>query len=216
MGDEEWVVPENRRRLTPNRYHAGYKPELIKPVEALVYHFTVSSRSAGTVRWLCNPDAGVSADFVIGRGGDVWQLAPLSDRTWHAGGATSKFNGLGNVNGRSKGIEIVNWGPLFLDDKKYRTVGRNSVTVDQVDVWASERSGGVDDEKTTYRYWERFTMKQIRSLQWLTQVLTRRYPEAELVGHEDVDPTRKVDPGPAFPWDEVLKAVDHSKDYPAP
>lgn len=45
-----------------------------------------------------------------------------------------------------------------------------------------------------------FTDPQYEALARLTRVLQARYPIADIVGHSDVAPGRKSDPGPYFDW----------------
>jgi len=45
-----------------------------------------------------------------------------------------------------------------------------------------------------------FTGAQYRRLAELTRALLARYPIADIVGHSDVAPGRKSDPGPKFDW----------------
>ncbi len=45
-----------------------------------------------------------------------------------------------------------------------------------------------------------YTDAQYRRLAELTAALRRRYPIADIVGHADIAPGRKTDPGPAFDW----------------
>jgi len=173
--DDGWVVTKACRFLTPNRYHATCKSRLVRPPEAVVMHYTASSKFRGTVRWLTDPTARVSAHFVIARSGDVAQLAPLADRCWHAGGRSSRLRGERNVNGRTFGIELMNLG---------------------------NASG----------QWQPFTIKQIAATYQVVEALARHFPQlrqaSAFVGHRDVDPSRKIDPGPLFPWTIIRKAVD--------
>jgi len=45
-----------------------------------------------------------------------------------------------------------------------------------------------------------YTERQYARLVRLATTLRRRYPIAEVVGHSDIAPGRKTDPGPAFDW----------------
>jgi N-acetyl-anhydromuramyl-L-alanine amidase AmpD len=53
-----------------------------------------------------------------------------------------------------------------------------------------------------------FAQPQIASLLRLLADLTTRLhiPPTQIVGHEDFAPTRKVDPGPLFPWQQLAAA----------
>lgn len=210
-----WLVPETDRRLTPNRWHAGLRPTAIRPIEGVVYHYTASSGLEGTVRWLRSPVSKASAHFVIGRDGELLQLAPLTDRCWHAGGAPTgvgvKFRGAGAVNNRTLGIELVNIGPLERIRGVLQTVYGST--------YDSARFGLFEGPhplpRVKYRLWQPFPEEQLRTLERLVSLLVAEFPVLEdldrHVGHEDVDPTRKMDPGPAFPWSRVFAAVERSR-----
>lgn len=59
-----------------------------------------------------------------------------------------------------------------------------------------------------------FTSKQYRTLTALTQVIMQNYPlitTERIVGHCDVAPTRKIDPGQYFDWQQYLTSLNPSQ-----
>jgi AmpD protein len=54
---------------------------------------------------------------------------------------------------------------------------------------------------------QRFETAQYRQLAVLLRALAGRYPVAEAVGHEQVAPGRKGDPGPGFDWNELRRVL---------
>lgn len=53
--------------------------------------------------------------------------------------------------------------------------------------------------------WPKFPDVQIAALKKLLNELMRKFPITydRIVGHEDVSPGLKIDPGPAFPWQKI-------------
>ncbi|RFC32833.1 MAG: N-acetylmuramyl-L-alanine amidase, negative regulator of AmpC, AmpD [Candidatus Nitrotoga sp. SPKER] len=50
-----------------------------------------------------------------------------------------------------------------------------------------------------------FSDQQYAELIRLTRILKRAYPIREIVGHSDIAPGRKTDPGPEFDWSRYLE-----------
>jgi len=52
-----------------------------------------------------------------------------------------------------------------------------------------------------------YAMPQYTMLARLVRALRRRYPIEEVVGHSDIAPGRKTDPGPAFDWARLARLL---------
>lgn len=79
-------------------------------VDAIILHHTASNSTAGDLATLRSPAAQVSAHYLIGRDGKIYQLVKDERRAWHAGEAAIRGDRTPDVNSRSIGIEITNAG----------------------------------------------------------------------------------------------------------
>ncbi|MBS1219855.1 MAG: N-acetylmuramoyl-L-alanine amidase, family 2 [Proteobacteria bacterium] len=52
-----------------------------------------------------------------------------------------------------------------------------------------------------------FEDAQYARLAWLVADLRRRYPIEDIVGHSDIAPGRKTDPGPCFDWPRLRRLI---------
>ena len=161
-------------------------------INFLVIHFTTEN-FADSMDLLTKPsDNPVSSHYLIPEPYDpsygeralrVFRLVDESRRAWHAG--KSYWNGEESLNDRSIGIELVN----------------RSYCVDDTP----------EDDTDTREYcvFPDFADEQITLLIRLAEEILARYPEidpTDIVGHADVAPQRKVDPGPRFPWQHLYRA----------
>ena len=53
-----------------------------------------------------------------------------------------------------------------------------------------------------------FDAAQYLALTALLRALTQQYPLADVAGHEDIAPGRKLDPGPGFRWDALASCLN--------
>jgi N-acetylmuramoyl-L-alanine amidase len=82
--------------------------ERLRPISAIILHYTGMPTAAGALERLCNSDAEVSAHYFIAENGEILQLVPEDRRAWHAG--RSFWAGESDMNSASVGIEIVHPG----------------------------------------------------------------------------------------------------------
>jgi N-acetylmuramoyl-L-alanine amidase len=77
-------------------------------VDMLLLHYTGMPTAEEALARMCDPQAKVSAHYMIDEAGAVFRLVPEERRAWHAG--VSHWAGLRDVNSCSVGIELVNPG----------------------------------------------------------------------------------------------------------
>jgi N-acetyl-anhydromuramyl-L-alanine amidase AmpD len=170
----------------------------IRGPKYLVMHFTAGSYG-GSVSWLTNREAKASAHFVIGEAGEVTQLAPTDVVTWHAG--RSAWKGDTNLNSTSVGIELANLGHLSGTPGQFR-FGKSTMVPDSRVMIARHRNGG------PITPWHTYPEHQIATAVLIARAIIARHPTIkEILGHDDIAPLRKNDPGPAFDMGKFRRDV---------
>jgi len=167
--------------------------------DTLVIHFTAGSNLASSVDVLTSPENKVSAHFAVGRNGDIVQMMPTNLIAWHAG--RSNYMGRSGYNRYSIGIELDNAGQLEKrDDGLFKSWFGKSYSANEV-VTAVHRN------QQTPTHWHKYTDEQLLRTFDLCKVLIEHHAITTIVGHDEIAPKRKVDPGPAFPLDEFRAAL---------
>lgn len=138
------------------------------PPDMLVLHYTGMKTGHEAVARLRDPEAKVSAHYVVNEDGSILRLVAEERRAWHAG--RGAWQGETDCNAASIGIEIVNPGHEF----GYRA-------------FPDAQIGAVID-----------LIADIRG-RWTI-------PDARIIGHSDLAPDRKQDPGELFPWKRLAGA----------
>ena len=175
--------------------------------DTVVIHYTAGGSLNSSAKWLQNPKAKASAHLVVGKTGEVIQLAPFDIRTWHAG--RSSWKGRSGLNQYSIGIEIDNAGPLTRTPDGYNTHFGKRVDNQNV-ILATHKLD------TTERGWEAYTSLQLQVVEEICWALKDAYGIKEIVGHDDIAPSRKRDPGPAFPMVSLQNKVLLGRDEDLP
>jgi N-acetylmuramoyl-L-alanine amidase len=141
--------------------------ERARPISMVVLHYTGMKTADEALERMCDPEAQVSAHYMIDEDGTVTALVPEAKRAWHAG--KSYWRGETDINSASIGIELVNpgheWG--------YRP----------------------------------FPEPQMDALLPLLGAIVKEHdiPRANVVGHSDIAPARKTDPGELFDWERLAR-----------
>ncbi len=187
--DDDTPVPY---RSTPN--HGSE----IKDLKYLVMHYTAGPSAEHSINWLVNPLAKASAHLVIGRDGSVTQIVPFNTVAWHAG--SSSWQGIKGLNNYSIGIELDNAGPLEKSGDSWRAWFGTDYPAEQV-------IEAVHKNETYMRAWQLYTPEQLYVALEISALLVHTYKLEDILGHDDIAPGRKSDPGPAFPMDTFRSRI---------
>ena len=164
----------------------------------LVMHYTAGGTAEESIGWLCSSQSSASAHVVIAKDGSITQLVPFDRIAWHAG--RSSWRGINGVNSRSLGIELDGFG--FLGDAgPGRWKFRSTRVADSDVVVGTHRFGSPTGG------WAKFPQAQLNVALELAKLLVQTYGLEEVIGHDDVAPGRKQDPGPAFDMATFRAAV---------
>ena len=156
----------------------------------LVIHFTSGASGQSSINFWKTPDAkGASAHLVIERDGTVIQCRPFNRTCGHAG--KSRWKGFDGLNACSIGIELANAGDNAKLAAKWSKLPLFK---------ARHKNGGPVQD------WEAYPEEQIQACIQVAQAIVARYKLDDVIGHDDIAPDRKNDPGPAFPMGRLREA----------
>lgn len=151
----------------------GPRRDGLKPSLVVIHHTAMDGAQAALAR-LCDPDAEVSAHYLIGADGTIWQMVEEDMRSWHAG--AGEWHGQSDINSRSIGIELDNRGD------------------------------------------HPFSEPLMRALETLLRDIMARWniDPGHVIGHSDMAPGRKHDPGARFDWVRLSRSRLALHPQPAP
>ncbi len=170
----------------------------------VIVHYTAGGTLNSSYNALKNRE--LSAHLLLDRDGKVVQMVDFNRRALHAGEST--WRGLKWLNSHAIGIEVCNYGWLLKrgDGKFQRPPKLGATPVFEPDevIVADHKNG---DPKQAG--WEIYPEAQFTALNSICEALLAAYPSIiDIVGHDDVSPARKQDPGPAMAMDMLQTLLD--------
>ena len=173
--------------------------------DTIIMHYTAGRNGESSAKYLAKDNVKASAHIVIDRSGKIFQLVPFNIIAWHAG--KSQYSNRTGLNNYSIGIELDNAGVLKKTGNKYQSWFGKYYSEDEV-IEAKHRN------EHTNKYWHTYTEEQLNRSFELCELLIETYGIRMILGHEEISPGRKQDPGPAFPLDKFRNKLlfDNRKD----
>ena len=149
----------------------------------IVIHHTGLGDFNNILKWLSNVPKSikysrVSAHYLIDVSGKIYQIIPDDEDSWHAGS--------------SKGVVHVG------STKTYKTVEVSDLNNKSIGIELHGDGNLID-----------YSDEQYASLIELCKSLREKYniDPRNILGHEDISPTRKRDPGSFFDWVRLFKGL---------
>ena len=165
-------------------------------VRVIVIHHTTGDFKDSLNVLTKRTDRPVSSHYLVPEPGDpsyadsdlkLYSLVSEEARAWHAG--TSYWAGKTALNDMSIGIELVN--------QTYCRKSERPIPAD-----------AIDQTPERLCFYPDFAEPQLEILLDLLKGITERHTEVKathIVGHSDIAPQRKIDPGPRFPWQRLYR-----------
>lgn len=169
-------------------------------IRVIVIHHTTADFQESLEILTKTSDRPVSSHYLIPEPGDpsyqqeslkLHYLVPEDRRAWHAG--SSYWSGKTALNDISIGIELVN---------------RAYCHQQQADKGNQLPLKPADREPPRICFYPDFADTQLNILTGLLADISERHTEVKpthIVGHSDIAPQRKTDPGPRFPWQRLYQ-----------
>lgn len=233
FGSRRGSLPEDVAARVEER---GWSLEdLAKVVSQVVVHFDACGTSKRCFQVL-HDVRGLSCHFLLDLDGTIYQTLDLKERAWHAAQANDRSIGIeiANIGAYASYEPLSAW--YVREGETTRLVipadSRGNLPADSV--LHPRRAGpvrGVVQGQTLVQY--DYTEEQYRALECLLTALARIFPRVRarvplgeggdvldrsfasdeelhafegILGHYHVT-TRKVDPGPAFDWERILRTL---------
>ena len=161
-------------------------------------HYTAGRSADSAANWLCSPAAKASAHVVIGRDGKILQLVPFNVVAWHAGASAWRDGDtrLVGMNNYAIGIELDNPGRLVRQGTRWRSLSLGLEYDDSEAILATHKN------ETQPCGWCLYPAAQLETAFEVASLLVQAYRLKDVIGHDDVAPGRKSDPGPAFSMEQ--------------
>src|SRR4051794_5101754 len=163
----------------------------------LIMHYTAGRSADSAATWLCSAAAKASAHVIVGKDGRIVQLVPFNVVAWHAGQSSWDDGGehIVGLNQHSIGIELDNPGRLSRAGARWCSLSLGT-EYDEAEVIEA-----VHKHEQVACGWHVYPQAQLDAAFELAALLVQTYALKNVMGHEDIAPMRKSDPGPAFAMD---------------